>query len=607
MPHIKRLLCLTVMIALVCLAAAALAETACVVTPGGPLNMRKSASAKAGLVGSVPNRTLVEVNELSGDWAKITYQKRTGYVKTEYLLLSSALAGKTVYPDGDGALVYAAPDRDAPLLAAVNGDTPLSVTAVEEGWAVADLAGTAGYVPLEALSLQRTAPSGSLGWIPEPGRTVQACALRRAGTETADLPAGTAVTVCRLEADGETCLAETPLGWGYLPRAAVCLDAYADADVRLAGISAAEAASLAVDALKKEDKGFEKQRLYGAVALYGDAAYCCGFFNDEDQHLYSALVDAAGRVIKVSAYAGFATPQPKEVPLLPAGEVALTLSAETLAVGEVLDISVAAWTAHQCQYTLSREGETVAAGAPGGHFAASWRPREEGAYTLTVTVADETGRTETARAEVSVTGAGAETPLPVYSQKDGWWLNRPYRQSTLDHSGCAIFALSHALQRMGRTGADTLPGQLARTYALCLTPEGTNNERLIREAAADYGFSTQGRLIVSEKQIAALLREGAMFSFSVARGHIALISGLSEDGTMVRVVDSAPFATFDRIVGDSLYYRMRSGSFRAAVRMEDLPGARWYFETDDYGGLEYWMRLSYAARRGVRLIQPGKL
>ena len=42
----------------------------------------------------------------------------------------------------------------------------------------------------------------------------------------------------------------------------------------------------------------------------------------------------------------------------------------------------------------------------------------------------------------------------------------------------------------------------------------------------------------------------------------------------------------------------------SAVRMEDLPGARWYFETDDYGGLEYWLRLSYVARRGARLIQP---
>ena len=89
--------------------------------------------------------------------------------------------------------------------------------------------------------------------------------------------------------------------------------------------------------------------------------------------------------------------------------------------------------------------------------------------------------------------------------------------------------------------------------------------RLIREAAAAYGFTTRGTLISDARQIKALLQGGAMFSFSIARGHIALIDGISEDGAMVHVVDSAPGATFTRIVNDSLYRRMNSGSFRAVV------------------------------------------
>ena len=36
-----------------------------------------------------------------------------------------------------------------------------------------------------------------------------------------------------------------------------------------------------------------------------------------------------------------------------------------------------------------------------------------------------------------------------------------------------------------------------------------------------------------------------------------------------------------------------------------MPGARWFFETDEYGGLEYWLPMEYVAKRGVRLIQPG--
>ena len=94
------------------------------------------------------------------------------------------------------------------------------------------------------------------------------------------------------------------------------------------------------------------------------------------------------------------------------------------------------------------------------------------------------------------------------------------------------------------------------------------------------------------------------FTFSIARGHIALVCGISEDGTMARVVDSAPSATYERIVDASLYYQMRSGAFRAALTLDDLPGARWYFETDEYGGLEYYLTMDYVAKRGVRLIQP---
>jgi hypothetical protein len=49
---------------------------------------------------------------------------------------------------------------------------------------------------------------------------------------------------------------------------------------------------------------------------------------------------------------------------------------------------------------------------------------------------------------------------------------------------------------------------------------------------------------------------------------------------------------------------MRSGVFRAALTLDDLPGSRWYLETDEYGGLEYWLPMDYVAKRGVRLIQP---
>ncbi|MBQ9196971.1 MAG: hypothetical protein IJ157_06970 [Clostridia bacterium] len=584
------------------LTAACRAEIAWVQTPGGALNMRKTQSAKATVVANVPNHSQVEADEVGETWTKITYKKKSGYVKTEYLLLSSSLAGRTGYPGAEGLIAYAAPDADAAVAAVFNSDEALYVESVEGEWAAVSREGRWGYAPVADIAALRQEPADMLGFIPQSGVTAQDCEAKLTDVQTVSLPAGTALTVGPLK--GGRCLAETPQGWVWLDCAAISLEEYPDQAVSLmGGLTSGEAVSKAEAALKKAYKAYGKQRMYAVPTLHREEAYRCGFFNDEGKLLYCAVIGENGNVMALADYTAFAAPV-RAAQLLPYGEIMLELSQDTLAAGDVLDIAVSAWTERQCQYAL--EGPVTVETAPGPHFAAAWRPRVPGEYTLTVTVTDEDGHSAAGSRVITVTPSGEETLDEIYSQKDGWWLDVPYRDSSLDKSGCAIFTLSHALSRMGLTGSDLLPRSLAKTFALCLTPDGTNNERLIREAAAAYGFSTKSGLINDAKQIASYLRNGSMFSFSIARGHIALAIGVSEDGTMVRVVDSAPHATFERIVNDSLYYMTRSGGFRAAVRLEDIPGARWYLDTDDYGGLEYWLRLSYVAKRGARLIQPAE-
>ena len=194
--------------------------------------------------------------------------------------------------------------------------------------------------------------------------------------------------------------------------------------------------------------------------------------------------------------------------------------------------------------------------------------------------------------------------MSVYSQKDGWWADKAYRESNLQKSGCAVFTLSSALYRLGVTGEDMLPDQLAITYAQCLTSTGTNNERLLREAGKVYNFKTQSELIESQKKIVSLLGEGCLFSFAIVRGHIALADGASADGKYIHVADSAPSATLERIKGASLYVLQEDGKMTAVESLTEIPGARWYLDTEDFGGLEYYLPLSYVARRGVRLIRP---
>ena len=63
---------------LILTACGALAETGRIVTPKGPANMRKRPEDKAPLVDSVPNRTLVEIEELGEEWSRIRYKKQTG-------------------------------------------------------------------------------------------------------------------------------------------------------------------------------------------------------------------------------------------------------------------------------------------------------------------------------------------------------------------------------------------------------------------------------------------------------------------------------------------------------------------------------------------------
>lgn len=600
---------------MMCLPLLSLAEPARVVTPGGKLNMRKSDNEKAKIVTDVPNQAMVEVEEIGETWSRIVYKKKTGYVKTEFLRIPSLLVGKTVYADEGAVLLRREAREDAPIVDVAGSQEPVEVLQAEGEWLQVRRGEISGYAEAAQFSYQLEQPSGKADWMWEEGTLTQNTPLLRepdaSAEKIAGLSAGKSVEVT--VTDGKYCLVVTAAGCGYVPVSRVCLKGAEDTGEKLAGMTPAAAAEAAAAALKKAyPKAFKQNQLYYQVEALAQKdgiagpLYRCGFYDEQDRYLFAALVRPKDKAVPLTAaYAGFAAPVKEEEKLLPEGEVALTLSGDSLQVGDALDITVGAWTRHQCAYTLEKEGRQIAKTEPGRHFAAAYRIREAGAYTLTVTVTDDKGLSVSAEAAFRAEGERGLTPLSdVYSQKDGWWDTVAYRKSTMEHSGCAIFALSHALKRMGRTGEETLPENLAKAYALCLTPEGTNNERLITTAARDFGFKTQRLLIQDPKQIVSLLRGGTLFSFRVARGHIAMISGVSEDGTMVRVVDSAPDATFERIVNVSMYYQLRSGSFRTALSLEDIPGARWYLDTDSYGGLEYWMPVSYPAKLGVRMIQP---
>ena len=289
-------------------------------------------------------------------------------------------------------------------------------------------------------------------------------------------------------------------------------------------------------------------------------------------------------------------------------EVRVDAPAEAEA-GGIVDVLVRAGEgAETVTYTLTCDGKSVFQGKPDTHFASSFRPRQEGRYALTAEVTYADGRTETGEAAVTVSGQAEEkqTPDTVYSQKDGWWKDKEYSKSELDNAGCAIFTLSHALLRMGWTGEEIRPEQLAVTHRNCYTKNGTANARLIYNASQIYGYATKTALMKDASGLREGLKNGDMYSFSIVLGHIALMTGVDEKAGKVRVVDSAPSATFERIKKGTIYY-LKDGAYLEAKDPGEIPGSRYYFETCFYGGLEYYLDLSYCARRGGRLIRPAWL
>lgn len=302
-----------------------------------------------------------------------------------------------------------------------------------------------------------------------------------------------------------------------------------------------------------------------------------------------------------------------------AAEMKITCTPENPRVGDYVDVTVVPDRDgyREITWELLYDGEKSITYKPVNNsketklrLNASFRPRKECTCTLRVTAVYSRKDKEISEITIPVSGfaPGQEGPEVIYSQKDGWWYKKWYSKANgrdLQKSACAIFTLSHALQRMGYTDESVLPEVLGKTYSYFYRPgEGTNNSGLIAKAAEVYDFTTQKDLMRSVKEITASLKQGDLLTFSIVDGHIALGDALSEDGTKVHIVDSAPGATFERIrKKGNIFFRNADGTFTQTDNPDEIPGSRWFFETHEYGGMEYWMSIDYCALRGMRMIR----
>lgn len=542
--------CCMIALALSCLCAAnAFAQAARVDTGSGALNMRRKADAQSVVVERIPNGSKVEAGEREGEWSRITYQGKNGYVKTKYLSFSieeeARSTADSAQPDeeteaaeeqkeppiqtggtawistGKGALnMRRKADAKSAVVVKVPDGTRVQVEQAQREWTRIAYQGKAGYVKTEFLRLD----SQMIGRRIYPdGGQIQ---LREAADETAR---------------------------------------------SIASIHAAHPMTI----LSIGDEWLEVSA----------------------DHPYAGALRGYIRLADVSRW--------KEAPDAGAAPVYahMTFSSDALSLGAVLDITMQHDEGAQCTYTLYRDGETILKDWPSASRVFSYRAKAGGAYRLVAMVQDAKGNALCCEKQFTVNAnAAQEDDSVLYSQKDGWWLDKKYGRSNLDQSGCAIFTLSAGLRLLGFGNEATGAQLLAATYPMYLTESGTVTENLLAAAARDFGFTAGKEKLKDADEIAQRFAEGAVFSFSVASGHIALAAGLSEDGTKVRIIDSAPGATFERIEGAKLYYMDEQNEFQAAQSLWDIPGAKYYFETNDFGGLEYYLDIEYVAKRGVRMI-----
>lgn len=555
----KKPVYLVITFALLCLMeGGVLAQSARVSTGSGALNMRRKAEAGATVLERIPNGEGVEIIGQEGEWSRIAYKGKEGYVKSQFL------------------------------------------STVSEG--EADASGQAEKGPEQALdqALER-APQHT----PAPIQT----------GGTAWIQTGNGALNLRKKADAKS-IVVTRVPDGERVQVEAAMQEWS----RIA--YQGKSGYVKTEYLRLDSQMIGKE-------IYPDGAYLYVRAEEDDQSEILASVHAAQpmtileigeQTVRVSVSSpyyegiqGYIRLQDiadwKEAPAQSQPYYAhLTLSADEIVLGDVLDVTLQHAEDAQCRLNLYRDSEAVLEDWPVAYDSASYRPKERGAYRLEMIVKNAQGD-ELIRCEQRFLVSGdapATDDTVLYSQKDGWWLDKKYGRSNLDQSGCAIFTLSAALRLLGFGDEATGAQLLAQTYPMYLTESGTVTENLLAGVSRDFGYTAGKEKITKAEEIVQCFDEGAVFSFSVASGHIALAAGMSEDGSKVRILDSAPGATFERIENASLYVQGSEGEFCAVESLWEIPGAKYYFETDDFGGLEYYLDLDYVAKRGVRMIARRK-
>lgn len=167
MNHSARLLRTTLTSALLCACMTVNASAAVYgvgTVTGDSLRLRESAGTDSAiLTTAVLGDTAVVLEELSGDWYKVSFAGTEGYMSAEYLSVSAQAEADlgTGVPNTDGASLNlrSGPGTGFDKLADIPGDAVLTLTGLDNGWYLTSYNGVSGYVSSDYVTLTGTSAS----------------------------------------------------------------------------------------------------------------------------------------------------------------------------------------------------------------------------------------------------------------------------------------------------------------------------------------------------------------------------------------------------------------------------------------------------------------
>ncbi|WP_409968597.1 NlpC/P60 family protein [Bengtsoniella intestinalis] len=161
--------------ALVCALAATCLSTTAMAAPGGQavavgattgssLNLRSGASTSDSVITQLNKGVAVSILDMSNpDWYQVSYQGKTGYVSTQYLIVDQDGLFTTYGAVWDEATsLYSGKTTDSTALTALEKGTVVTVNGFSDGWYTCTYADTQGYIRSDYLDLQSTNASASV-------------------------------------------------------------------------------------------------------------------------------------------------------------------------------------------------------------------------------------------------------------------------------------------------------------------------------------------------------------------------------------------------------------------------------------------------------------